>query len=248
MALNALNMWYETTFARRLQAKIAQKLGEVLTKIPAGELLHLGVGGFEETLAGRQRERMIFFTDVACEHLLSAEENLLPLKSETHDCVVLLHALDVATNPHTVLREVSRINSKGGYVVVVGFNLFSSWGLYRSTIRISKWGKQPPWSLQFYSLSRLKDWFALLGYEVGVTQTLNYQPLLQHERFAALFEPVNSLGRFVLPWCGNIYVIVAQKSTLPLTPVKSQWKLKRQPLKSHIAEPSISNPASSSTL
>lgn len=235
--LNALNTWYEQPFGRVLKQQIAGKLTGILRTIPAHELLHLGVGGFEETLAGRHRERMLFFTDIACEHLLAEDENTLPLKAESQDCVVVLHGLDVAVNPHGVLREVNRIMAKDGHLIVVGFNAFSFWGGYRPVRSLWKWKKSLPWRLHFYSSGRLRDWLALLGYDVGLSQTFNYQPLIQNMKFQKRIQGLNTLGRFILPWCGNLYVVVARKSTIPLTPVRLQWKQRRTVVNSGVAEP-----------
>lgn len=235
--LNALNTWYEQPFGRVLKKQIAEKLTGILRTIPTRELLHLGVGGFEETLAGSRRERMLFFTDIACEHLLAEDENMLPLKAESQDCVVVLHGLDVAVNPHGVLREVNRITAKDGYLVIVGFNAFSCWGGYRPVRNLWRWKKSLPWRLHFYSRGRLRDWLALLGYDVRISQTLNYLPVVQNLKVQKRIQGLNALGNLLLPWCGNLYIVVARKSTIPLTPVRLQWKQRRSVIASGIAEP-----------
>jgi SAM-dependent methyltransferase len=252
--LNALNLWYEQPFGRALKARIAGKLTAILATIPARELLQLGVGGFEEILAGRQyeldvndgekplagrqRERMLFFTDIACEHLLSQNENTLPLQKESQDCVVLLHGLDVAFDPRGVLREVGRVTSKGGYVVIVGFNACSLWGAYRLLLRILKLRRLPPWKLHFYNIWRIRDWLELLDFEVGPVQTIGFQPVIQNPNIRRKISLLDTLGKLLLPRCGNVYVLTAKKITWPLTPVKLQWK-RRYPIKAGAAEPSM---------
>lgn len=235
--LNALNTWYEQPFGRVLKKQIADKLTGILRTIPARELLHIGVGGLEETLAGRHRERMLFFTDIACEHLLAEDENTLPLKSESQDCVVVLHGLDVAVNPHGVLREVNRIMAKDGHLVIIGFNALSFWGGYRPVRNLWRWKKILPWKLHFYTPGRARDWLNLLGYDVGLSQTFNYQPLIQNQNFQKKIQGLNSVGNLLLPWCGNLYVVVARKSTIPLTPIRLQWKQRRPVIASGVAEP-----------
>lgn len=252
--LDALNLWYEQPFGRALKARIAGKLSAVLATIPARELLQLGVGGFEEILAGRQdgldvdagekplaghqRERMLFFTDIACEHLLSQNENTLPLQKESQDCVVLLHGLDVAFDPRGVLREVARVTAKGGHVVIVGFNAFSLWGIYRFLLSVFNWRDPSPWKLRFYTVWRIRDWLELLDFEVGPVSTLDYQPLIQNPNMRRKMSLLDTLGRLILPRCGNVYVLAAKKITWPITPVKLQWK-RRYTIKPGVAEPSM---------
>lgn len=235
--LDALNTWYEQPFGRGLKKQIAEKLTGILRTIPAREVLHLGVGGFEETLVGRHRERMLFFTDIACEHLLAEDENILPLKSESQDCVVVLHGLDVAVNPHGVLREVNRIMAKDGHLMIVGFNAFSFWGGYRPLRNLWRWKKSLPWRLHFYTPSRLRDWLALLGYDVCISQTFNYQPVIQNMNFQNRIAGLNRVAHLLLPWCGNLYIVVARKSTIPLTPVRLQWKQRQPVITRGVAEP-----------
>ncbi|HEX7026885.1 MAG TPA: methyltransferase domain-containing protein [Gammaproteobacteria bacterium] len=235
--LYALTTWYEQPFGRIIKKQIAEKLTGILRTVPARELLHLGIGGFEETLAGRHRERVLFFTDIAYEHLLAEDENTLPLKSESQDCVVVLHGLDVAINPHGVLREVNRIMAKDGHLIIIGFNALSFWGGYRPLRNLWRWRKSLPWRLNFYTPGRLRDWLALLGYDVGLSQTFNYLPVIQNTNFQKRMQVLNSAGSLLLPWCGNLYVVVARKSTIPLTPVRLQWKQRRPVITSGVAEP-----------
>lgn len=239
--LNELNTWYEQPFGRILKKQIADKLTAILRTIPAHELLHLGVGGFEETLAGRHRERMLFFTDIACEYLLAEDENTLPLQSESQDCVVVLHGLDVAINPHGVLREVNRIMAKDGHLIVVGFNAFSFLGGYRPVRNLWRWKKSLPWRLHFYTRGRLRDWLSLLGYDVGISQTFNFQPVVQNMSFLERTQGLNALGDLLLPWCGNLYVVVARKSTIPITPVRLRWKQRRSVIAPSVAGSGIAS-------
>ncbi|HEY3487160.1 MAG TPA: methyltransferase domain-containing protein, partial [Gammaproteobacteria bacterium] len=217
--LNNLNTWYQQPFGRMLKSQIADALMRNLKSLPVHELLHLGVGGFEEVLAGQKGERMIFFTDMACQHLLAKEENSLPLKEGSQECVVLLHALDVAADPYGVLREINRIMSVRGYLVIVGFNAFSSWGLYRPLRNLYPWKRTIPWALQFYTIGRLRDWLALLGFDISQSRTLSFLPLAQKEKLLGNLQIADRLGALLLPFFGNVYILTAQKRVTPLTPV-----------------------------
>lgn len=240
--LDALNAWYQTPFGRMLKTQIANVLMSCLKSLPVNELLHLGVGGFDEVLAGQKGERMIFFTDMACQHLLEKEENTLPLREGSQECVVLLHGLDVASDPHGVLREINRIMSVRGYLVIVGFNHFSGWGWYRPLRNLYRWKRSMPWALHFYSTGRLRDWLALLGFDIRQVRTLNFRPLTHKGKMLDNLKFLDKVGELLLPFFGNVYILTAQKRVVPLTPVLNR-KLRSTLLKPGLAEPAGQSPA-----
>ncbi len=71
-------------------------------------------------------------------------------------------SLEFDANPHQILREVERVLVPEGSVVITGFNPFSLWGVRRWLARRNG---PPPWQGRYISVPRLKDWFALLGFE-----------------------------------------------------------------------------------
>jgi SAM-dependent methyltransferase len=224
--LDGLNKWYEQPFGQLLKPQVAAELLSVLKPLPIREFVYLGVDGFEESLT-RPQEKTLFFTGLDS----GANETILPLNANSQDCVVLLHGLDLARDSHSVLREVDRIVAMGGYVVIVGFNAWSSWGAYRPLRNLYKWAPAIPWRLNFYSIQRLRDWLNLLSFEVCQIRTLNYLPMLQNPSILGKLSALNPLGRAVLPFFGNLYILAARKRTIPLTPVRLNWKLRSQLLK-----------------
>ena len=88
----------------------------------------------------------------------------LPFESESLDLVLLPHALEMAEDPHALLREVSRVLIPGGRVVLTGFNLTSLWGI---RFHLQKFGAKVflP-GKQFMSVFQLKDWLSLLSFHV----------------------------------------------------------------------------------
>lgn len=238
--LDALTHWYQDPCGQVLKRQITSALTEELAGLAVSEVLHLGAGGFEAALAGRKRERSIFFTDMACEPLLGEDENYLPLKPDTQECVVLLHGLDVTANPHGVLRELSRVTAHDGYLIIVGFNQFGLWGGVRPLLRLFYWRREwvIPWCLRFYRIGRIKDWLSLLGFNMHSIRSVNFRPLTQRSRLLHATRHLDIAGGLLLPRCGNVYMVVAQKRTIPLTPVRFKWKLPSELLNPRIAKPS----------
>src|SRR3989338_6088620 len=87
----------------------------------------------------------------------------LPFASASMDLVLIPHVLEFAEHPHQILREVERVLMPEGSLIISGFNPRSLWGIRRALG--CKQGY--PWSGHFISLPRLKDWLALLGFEVA---------------------------------------------------------------------------------
>jgi len=88
----------------------------------------------------------------------------LPFGTETIDTVVVFHSLEVAGEPHQVLREIHRILVPNGNVIIVGFNPESFFGLgWLMTRFISprKWR-----DLHLERIPKLMDWLSLLNFQV----------------------------------------------------------------------------------
>ena len=70
-------------------------------------------------------------------YLLVAKKRVVPLTPiklqwrTTTSNVVLPHVLEFEANPHQVLRESERVLIGEGHVVILGFNPWSLWGLWR---------------------------------------------------------------------------------------------------------------------
>jgi SAM-dependent methyltransferase len=93
---------------------------------------------------------------------LRADPHWLPFTENALDLIVLPHALEFTTEPHQLLREAYRTLRPEGQIVISGFNPFSLFGAKRYFGR----EQAPPWNGNFIALYRLKDWLALLGFEV----------------------------------------------------------------------------------
>jgi hypothetical protein len=159
---------------------------------------------------------------VAKEHPTAGMYSLsreMALQERSVDSFVLAHELDFAQDPHQILREVDRAIMPDGDLVIVGFNPLSLTGL-----RKYAWFNRQSivHDARFFSVPRIKDWLHLLGFEV--TQ-VKYRP------YSTFFtsKPNNIITRWCkrfLPQLASVYIIVAKKRTVPLSPIKPKWQLK----------------------
>ncbi len=122
-----------------------------------------------------------------------------------------------------VLREVHRVLTPEGHIVILGFNPLSLWGLWRLAAR----RRGIPWCGQFISLLRLKDWLALLDFELTHGSMLYYRPPLQHEGLRDRLYFLEKIGDRWWPLAAAVYLLVAKKRVLGVTPLVPAWRDKR---------------------
>lgn len=173
--------------------------------------------------------------------------DILPLQNDSIDVVVLPHTLEFEPSPHQVLREVERVLVAEGHVVIVGFNPWSLWGgrrLFSQMGRLGRYGRfgrqrRPalPWRGAFRSTIRIKDWLALLGFEVVMTRYGFFRPPLQHQGIMKRLRWLERLGARWWPYFGGAYIIVAKKKVVTLTPIRPRWRPRRSLIRPDVAKP-----------
>ena len=149
-----------------------------------------------------------------------ADNEELPLASDSMDVVVIHHALDFADDSHRLLREATRVLRPGGQMLIVGFNPASCWGLLklfrrRSTI---------PWRGRFLSKRRLSDWLLLLNLHVeALHHGLHFFPV----SFSSMLKHADAMEHFGIrtgsPF-GGAYVYLCVKQVVPITPIMPRWR------------------------
>jgi SAM-dependent methyltransferase len=143
----------------------------------------------------------------------------LPLKRNSLDVMILPHVLEFSADPHQVLREAERVLADGGTLVLCTFKPFSLFGL-RHLFSIKR---QMPWQGRYFSHSRIKDWLALLNFEIIKTNNVVYVPPFSSANNLTRWAFMNKWGKRFWPRFSSVSIIVAKKRVLPLTPASSVW-------------------------
>jgi SAM-dependent methyltransferase len=151
-----------------------------------------------------------------------AEVDDLPLQEHSVDVCLLSHVLEFSLDPHHVVREANRVLIPNGYLVISGFNPFSLAGLnqflpYRRKIS--------PWNERLFSPMRVKDWLHLMGFEILSDQRFLHSSLSGDMSNGVITRCWRKIAADYFPSFGSVYVIVAKKRVLPLTPIKPKWQL-----------------------
>ncbi|GAA6206506.1 MULTISPECIES: class I SAM-dependent methyltransferase [Thalassotalea] len=154
-----------------------------------------------------------------------AEIDDLPFLEHSVDVCLLSHALEFSLDPHHVIREANRALIPNGYLVISGYNPFSLAGL-NSFIPFRR--QHSPWSERFFSAMRVKDWLHLMGYEILMDEKCLHSTLANNISQGFISRHWRKFAQRFFPNFGSVYVIVAKKRVLPLTPIKPKWKLRTQ--------------------
>jgi len=154
----------------------------------------------------------------------------LPLLEHSVDVCILSHALEFSIDPHHVVREASRVLIPNGYLVITGFNPYSLAGFNRF---IPFRNKQTPWNEHFFSAGRVKDWLHLMGYEILTDERCLHSTLTGKVSDKGIFNLMGKFAHQYLNCFGSVYLIIAKKRVLPLTPIKPKWQVRTsfQPVK-----------------
>ncbi|EIJ43596.1 methylase involved in ubiquinone/menaquinone biosynthesis [Beggiatoa alba B18LD] len=229
-----LNRWFETAVGQRLLNIEANTLSKVLPYLFGYHLVQIGGMGQGRLLeSSRIRHRCIIsrYADVlqTSYSKVSSTIESLPFASDSIDVVVLPHLLEFEDNPHTILREVERILIPEGHIIIIGFNPLSLWGVWRWSFAQRK---AAPWCGRFIGLLRIKDWLALLGFELVEQQTLFYAPPFYHERLMTRSPIFENMGKRLAGRFGAVYIVVAKKRVATLTPLRKPvtWSKRRKSL------------------
>ncbi|WP_406609173.1 methyltransferase domain-containing protein [Agarivorans sp. JK6] len=153
---------------------------------------------------------------------LRAHPEQLPFQESSIDLCLLAHSLDFSKDPHQILREVERVLTADGYLIISGFNPFSLLGM-RRYFPFRKRGM--PWSCRMFTPARVKDWLNLLGFEVLNDERFAYTSFVNSRPAPQWFE---RWGKRYFRATASAYFIVARKRRAPLTPVKKAWRVKQR--------------------
>jgi SAM-dependent methyltransferase len=159
---------------------------------------------------------------------LRSDPMQLPLASQSIDLLALPHVLEFCPKPHAILREAERVLMPEGSVVISGFNPLSLWGAARAL----GWERRRyPGCGRYIGLLRLKDWLALLGFELDGGRFGCYAPPFSQRRWLERFGFMEKAGERWWPICGGVYVVRAVKRVAGMRLVMPAWRTRRAPKK-----------------
>jgi SAM-dependent methyltransferase len=220
MTIGGFTDWLETPQGSYVLEWEQRRHDQIVADIFGFNAMQLGLPKLDYLRANRMPFR--FRSDDGEDAVLVRATPLhLPFAANSIDLVVLPHVLEFEDNPHQILREVERVLVPEGSVVVTGFNPFSLWGARR---RLARREKLPPWRGNYISVPRLKDWFALLGFETRAGAFGCYAPPARQEKWLRRWHFMELAGDRWWPFAGGVYVMQAIKRVHGMRLITPVWR------------------------
>ncbi len=215
-----MEKWLETPLGQALLETEQGLLEPVLARTFGYHILQLGSSNHSMLKESPIGHKILFTPALSPETKAPVANNeALPLTSESVDAVLIHHALDFTPDSHRLLREAARVVMPGGKILIVGFNPLSTWGVRK----FFHWHNQLPWSARFISSTRVTDWLKLLDFKIDKVSHGGFLLPVNHAKVVSSAERLNIVGNFTIPQMGAVYFIVACKQVMPVTPIMPRW-------------------------
>lgn len=219
-----LNKWFQSPLGKQLIVEQTECIQSIMKSKFGRHLIQFDSGYYQP---------IIEKPPVGCMSILSLESNRaacpviqgepekLPFCPDSVDHILLHHTLDYCEDPYQVLRESQQALCAGGYLIVVGFNPASWWGIRKL---FSFGSKSIPWLGRFLSVNRVEDWLNVLDLEVQEHYSLIHSLPISKPNVHEKFVWIDKLSQVLLPKIGGCYILVAQKRVGSVTLVGREWR------------------------
>lgn len=236
--------WFNSTTGQYLQAKEQALYDQAVVDLFGFNALQMGDLPLDllrnSRIPNRYQSSRFDITTPAND--LVCEDDFLPFADMSLDLLLLPHRLEFSERPHQVLREAARVMMPEGHLLISGFNSISTWGAKAGAKKILTNQNEFPWNGQFIALTRMKDWLALLGFEVIFVKMTCHLPPFEQASWQKRCAFVDKIGEKCFAMLGGVYFIVAKKRVVGMTSIKPNWK-KPVLTPSLISRPTSSRPA-----
>jgi SAM-dependent methyltransferase len=228
-----MQQWFETPPGRYLLAWEQAEFDRAVSDIFGYHALQLGLPELDTLQANRMPHKWLALQEPTSNPLgarasLHTEFGALPFEENSLDLVVLPHSLELNIDPHTTLREVSRVLVPEGKVVICCLNPTSLWGLRQRRAHLYRrfgFGELfLPDAGDFIAYRRLRDWLRLLSFEVESSSFGCWRPAFGSEKWLQRFAWMDGVGERWWPIFGAVYFMVAAKRVRGAKMIGPAWR------------------------
>ncbi|NKB47185.1 MAG: methyltransferase domain-containing protein [Legionellales bacterium] len=231
-----LSRWYQSPLGQMVVQSIARKLQLYLPNYLGNYLLQMGVPTQTQWL----------LSSPICNRLLLSElwqptsmaqvvvRDRLPVLPGSIDVALVMHSLESTDNPHNLLAEMYQALHGEGYLLIIGFNPWSAFGLRR-------WlgsANLAPWNRHWRRAGQIKRWLTQAQFTVHRLEYLCYYPPINLQQVLKRLFFLETLGEIALPYPGGLYLLIAQKITAAPTLIRPYWQIKPTSLWQRLRQPS----------
>ncbi len=211
----SLSDWFDSPLGELFIEKQKGILEKVLPRIFGYHLIYSGLNSLTNIIEESPIKHKVFLN---CQNSrINSDIHQLPIQSDSTDLVVLHHSLDFERDPFQVLREATRVVLPNGNMLIIGFNPWSLWGLWRAFLFRSK---SAPWTSRFISPYRLSEWLDILGFDVVGCESAFYMPPSAGLATSSSLGWLDYLGSVWLNQRGGFYLLMAKKRVSCITPIR----------------------------
>ncbi len=226
----ALHAWFSSVPGREIAQEQVALLNRALPNLFGYHLLQVGrLANLDLLSKSRILNRNIVEIDGrdrGCDYpVVRGSATALPVESDSVDVVVLPHILEFEAHPHEALRESARVIVPDGHLLICGFNPWSMLGFWWY---LKRHQQALPWRGQFLALTRLRDWLALLGFDVLSQDACFFKPPFGNERLLKRLDFFDDIASRMPAYFSGAYLLLARKRVTTLTPVRSRWRPRRR--------------------
>jgi SAM-dependent methyltransferase len=217
MSIEYQQQWLQTALGTYLQAQEQVLFDEAVSDVFGFNAVQVGLPQMD--LLRNSRIPFCLKAD-ASDGSVNCEPSQLPFRTGSIDLLQLPHVLEFSENPHQTLREAERVLVPEGHIMISGFNPISTWGLKHLAAKSEGY----PWNGNFLTLLRIKDWLALLGFEVMMTRTACYAPPCRNPAWLSRFQGLDKTGPRLGAMMGGVYFIIAKKRVIGMRLIRPNWQ------------------------
>jgi len=142
---------------------------------------------------------------------IQALYDALPVRSNSMDVVLSIHALESAGAIESAIADIYRVLKPEGVTMITGFQRFGLWRVWNRFVRQTLF----PANTHFYSVDYITRLLEAQGFVVELQQTACFTLPSQEKRSVFL----EALGQLLLPYYGAVYMITATKKEPGVTPL-----------------------------
>jgi len=220
----SVHRWLASPLGEALVQQESRVVEEALDGIFGEHCLQLGLWGETNQFLKHARTQRTWLIDEGPDSgtpSVVGQFHRLPVQDNSIDCVILPHVLDYSDRPHAILREVDRVLTAHGHLVILGFKTGGLWGVRR----LIPGAGLPPDARDLLPERRLKDWLQLLDMRIHSATRYFFRLPLPGVRGASSAK-WEQRGQRWWPELAACYMLTAQKRVSTLTPVKPVWSRK----------------------
>ncbi|NIS89189.1 MAG: methyltransferase domain-containing protein [Woeseiaceae bacterium] len=220
----SVRQWLQSPLGEQLVQLESRIVEEAIDGVFGEQCLQLGLWGEANTFLKHSRSQRQWRIDPGAPNgspSCIGEFHRLPIQDDSIDCVLLPHVLDYSDRPHAILREVDRVLTTHGHIIILGFKTGGLWGVRR----LVPGAGLPPDAHHLVPERSLRDWLQLLDMRIhGAVRYFFRWPL---PTFRGATSPKwEQRGQRWWPELAACYMLTAQKRVSPLTPVRPVWRRK----------------------